>query len=259
VPPSIALKGRDGHDKHDGEQPQRGTRRRAPRRHPRRARHHQAGRHRPAPRQVSHPQDAAGHHRPRADRDGRRQRRRRGRHLRPGGPGLRHQAAVDAAAAGARAVCEPGDGAATRRGHRRRARAAHPGAVRQVLGRVQRHRPVHPEWADHRYRVHRKQSRAQLPRRAAGLGHRGRRRDRHRRGQHRQLPPLRAVLAGAVFLQSAASADLPDGSSAARRDRARSCRAAVPFGGQSLGLHAAGDRHRRHDHCPVAALLPAEL
>ena len=56
----------------------------------------------------------------------------------------------------------------------------------------------------------------------------GRRRDRHRRRQHRQLPPLRAVLAGAVLLQPAAGADLPDGASAARRDRPRSGRAALP-------------------------------
>ncbi len=128
--------------------------------------------------------------------------------------------AVDAVAAGPGALRQPGDGAAPRRGDGRRPCAPDPGAVRQVLGRLQRHRPVHPERGDHRHRVHRHQFRPWLSWRAARMGHRGRRRNRHCGRQHRQLPPFRAVLAGAVLLQPAAGADLSDGASAPRADRA---------------------------------------
>ena len=90
----------------------------------------------PAARPVRQAEDAAGDRRPRPDRDVRRQRRGRLLHLRAGRAELRHPAAVDAAAADPRALREPGDGAAARRGHRGRARPADPGAVREVLGRV---------------------------------------------------------------------------------------------------------------------------
>ncbi len=162
--------------------PPRRSRPRPHRRHRGRARHHPPGRHAARGTWKARACDADGDCRPRSDRHGRRQRCRRLQHLHPGRPELRHRAAVDAAAAGPGALRQPGDGAAPRRGDRRRPCAPDPGAVRQVLGRVQRHRPVHPERADHRHRVHRHQSRARLSRRAARLGHRG-------RGRHRSSPP----------------------------------------------------------------------
>ena len=179
----------------------------------------------------------------------------------PGRPELRHDAAVDAAAAGAGALRQPGDGAAPRRGDRRRPCAADLRALRQVLGRVQRHRPVPAQRADHRHRIHRHHSRrcdylgvpklagvvlaAVLIMAAASTG---------------RFPPVRALRAGAVCLQPAAGAAclcwcirrsaqvahdflmprLPQARKLSRRD-------------------AAGDRHRRHHRRAVAAVLPAEL
>ena len=107
------------------------------------------------------------------------------------------------------ALRQPGDGAAPRRGHRRRPRAADLRAVRQVLGRLQRHRPLPAQRADHRHRVHRHQPRRSTTSAcnkvvgvvvAAGADHRG--------GEHRRLPPLRALLDGAGVRQPAAGADL---------------------------------------------------
>ena len=62
---------------------------------------------------------------------------------------------VDAGAADPGPLRQPGDGAAPRRGHRRRPCAPHLRALRQVLGRVQRHRSVPAQRADDRHRVHR--------------------------------------------------------------------------------------------------------
>ena len=93
-------------------------------------------------------------------------------HLRPGRPELRHDAAVDAGAADSGSLRQPGDGAAPRRGHRRRPRAPHLRALRQVLGRVQRHRPLPAQRADHRHRVHRHRAGARLSRARQDRGRR---------------------------------------------------------------------------------------
>ena len=65
----------------------------------------------------------------------------------PGRAELRHHAVVDASPAGSGALRQPGDGAAAGCGDGCRARPADLRALRQVLGRVQRHRPVHPQRA----------------------------------------------------------------------------------------------------------------
>ncbi len=67
----------------------------------------------------------------------------------------------------------------------RRPCPADPGALRQILGRVQRHRPVPAERADDRHRVHRHQPRAGLSRGAADRRDRCGGGDHHRRGRHR--------------------------------------------------------------------------
>ena len=95
------------------------------------------------------------HRRAGPDRDGRRQRRGRGRHLRPGRAELRLQPALGAAAADPGADRQPGDGGPAGRGHRRRPRQADQRAVRPVLGLVQRRRPVPAQLPHHRHRVHR--------------------------------------------------------------------------------------------------------
>ena len=106
------------------------------RRHPRRVRHDPRGRHSAhgAPGGVA--AHAARDHRPGPHRDGRRQRRRRRLHLRPGRPELRAQPAVDAAAAHPGAHRQPGDGRPPRRGHRRRPRQVDQRALRASSGRV---------------------------------------------------------------------------------------------------------------------------
>ena len=145
-----------------------------------------------APRAALAGAGAAGDHRPGADRDGRRQRRRRRRDLLAGGPELRHEPAVGAAAADPGADRQPGDGRPARGGHRRRPRAADQRALRPLLGLVLGRRPVRPELPDDRHRVHRRQPRARLLRRLAV--HRGadRRGGADRDHRHRQLPQLGA-------------------------------------------------------------------
>ena len=106
-------------------------------------------------------------HRPGADRDGRRQRRRRRRDLLAGRPELRHEPAVGAAAADPGADRQPGDGRPPRRRHRRRSRAADQRALRALLGLVLGRRPVPAQLPDDRHRVHRRQPRARLLRRVA--------------------------------------------------------------------------------------------
>src|SRR5664280_560091 len=80
---------------------------------------------------AAHP---AGHHGPRPHRHGQRQRRRWCRHLRPGRPELRADAAVDFAPSHSRARRQPGDGGAPGRRHRCGPRPADQRAVREVLG-----------------------------------------------------------------------------------------------------------------------------
>ena len=197
-----------------------------------------------------------GHRRPRADRDGRRQRRRRRVHLRAGRAELRLHPAVDAAAADPGADRQPGDGGQARRGHRRRACPAHQRAVRPVLGLVQRRRPVHSQLPDHRHRVHRRLARPALfPRQPVHLGarHRGRPdRDHH----ERQLPPLGA---GDVRVHRGERDPGPARVPVApllRSDRLPLLRARRPGRGD-VDRGAAHHRHRGHHRRAVAALLPA--
>ena len=71
---------------------------------------------------------------------------------------------------------------------------SHPRAFRPVLGRFQRHRPLHVERADHRHRIHRGHPGRWLPGSAQGpVGDPGRC-GRRGRGEHRELPALRAHL-----------------------------------------------------------------
>ena len=97
-----------------------------------------------------------------ADRDGRRQRRRRRGDLLAGRTELRHEPALGADPADPGADRQPGDGRASRRGHRRRARQADQRALRPLLGLVLGRRPVPAELPDDRHRVHRRQPGARL-------------------------------------------------------------------------------------------------
>jgi len=195
-----------------------------------------------------------------ANRDDRRQRRRRVRHLRPGRPGLRHPAAVDPAAAGARALRQPGNGAAPGSGDRGRPRAADPGAVREVLGRVQLDRLVHSQLADARDRVHRRHAGRWVSRPAEGALSRAGGRGGHRGGVHRQLPPVRADRGRVLRRVAAADPGLRDGASARPTDgpRLRGAGHARRLRAASHG-DAAGHRDRRHHHRALAAVLPAVL
>src|SRR5207249_5209948 len=137
-------------------------RRPGPGRHPRRVRD-DPGQRRQPPAYVAPPHaDAARHRRPGSDRNGRRQRRRRRLHLRPGRAGLRLLAAMDAAPPDPRPDRQPGDGGTPRRGHRRRLREADPGALRPLLGLVLRGRDLPPELPDHQHRVHGRQPRRRV-------------------------------------------------------------------------------------------------
>ena len=109
-------------------------------------------------------QDPARHRGPGPHRHGRRQRRRRLQHLLAGGSELRHPPHVGPPAPRPRSLRQPGDGPAPGRRLRSRARPPHFRALRQVLGGVQRHRPLHPQRLDHRHRVHRDLARRGLPR-----------------------------------------------------------------------------------------------
>ncbi|SNB83606.1 hypothetical protein SAMN06265338_1285 [Rhodoblastus acidophilus] len=135
-------------------------------------------------------------------------------HLHSGRPELRRHSAVDAAAARPRALREPGDGAAPRRGRRRRPCAADPGALWQVLGRLFRHRPVPAQRVDRRHRIHRHRPGAELSRRLQAAGRVPRRAADHGGGEHRRFPPLRALLHGAGRRQPAAGPGFPGDPSA---------------------------------------------
>ena len=193
---------------------------RARRRHPGRVRDDPPARGGP-PRPALASAGAAGDHRPRADRDGRRQRRRRRRDLLASRSELRHQPAVGAAAARAGADRQPGNGRQARRGHRRRARPADHRAVRALLGLLLRRRPVHPELPHDRDRVHRRQPRARLPRRLQIR----RGPDRRRRAGHdhrqRQLPRLGARHVPVRVRELPRDPAVPHGAPAHRRGRQR--------------------------------------
>ena len=158
------------------------------------------------------------------------------------------------------ALRQPGDGAAPGRGHRRRPRAPDPRALRQVLGRLQRHRPVPAQRPDHRHRIHRHQPGAGLSRPAEDLGV--------------------VVGGGAVSWRRPA----PATSAASSASRWLWCFGSlllVPIflmvhpplgqvahdfvvpqtagGRQAQRRDAADHRHRRHHGRAVAAVLPAEL
>ncbi len=122
----------------------------------------------------------------------------------------------------------PGNGPAPRCGDRCRARSPDPRALRQVLGCIQRHRPLPLERAHHRHGVHWDLPRRLLSRSAQGpLGDR-----RHgchrRRGEHGKLPALRAALSDARGRIAPAHPHRPHGAPADRPGRARLRRAAHP-------------------------------
>ncbi len=122
---------------------------------------------------------------------------------------------------------QSGDGAAPGRRDRRRPCASDLRALRQVLGRVQRHRPVPAQLPDHRHRVHRHRAGARLPRPRQDHGRRRLRGAGHDRRQHRRLPALRALRDGPRLRQPPARADLFHGPSAARAGGARLRRSAI--------------------------------
>ena len=134
--------------------------------------------------------DLPGHRRSRPDRDGRRQRRRRRRDLRAGGPELRVQPALGAAAAGARAHRQPGNGRPPGCRGRHRSRQADLRAIRQVLGLVQRRRPVPAQFPYHRHRVHRHLAGDELLRRQSLHLRPDRRRPADRDHRERELQAL---------------------------------------------------------------------
>ncbi len=199
---------------------------------------------------------AAGDHRPRPDRDGRRQRRRRCRDLLAGRPEVRDEPAVGAAAAGSRADRQPGDGRAARGGDRRRSREADQGALRALLGLLLGLRPLRPELPDDRHGVHRGQPRARLLR---DLGvHRGADRRRRARRDHREreLPHLGARDVRVRLREPARDPAVPALASEARADPPRLRRPRDP-GRRDLDGRPADHRSRRHDGRPLAAVLPA--
>ena len=163
-----------------------------------------------APRETVETPDhnAARDHRPRPDRDGRGQRCRGLRDLRPGRADLWHHAAVDARAPDTGSLCQSGDGAPARRRHRRRPCPPDLRTLRQVLGRIQRRRSFPAQRADDRDRVHRHQPRARLSR-----SEQSRRRPRRRRSgdacrEHGGFPAVRALHLDAGVREPAAAADL---------------------------------------------------
>ncbi|CAM2163657.1 hypothetical protein BLAT2472_130091 [Burkholderia latens] len=205
------------------------------------------------------PAHAARDRRPRPHRDGRRQRCRRVRHLYAGRPELRHDAAVDAAAARAGVVREPGNGAAPRCGDGRRPCAADFRTLRQVLGRVQRDRPVPAQRVDDRHRIHRHHVRAGFLRAPEGRGRVRRGRADDGGGEYRRFQALRAVCDRAVRAEPAARAGARVDPSAGVADVARLLRAELACAREAVRRDAARDRHRRYHGCAVAAVLPAKL
>ncbi len=123
--------------------------------------------------------------------------------------------------AGAGPVRQPGNGLAPWRSFRSGPRQAYPRALRQVLGRLQCHRPVYLERAHDRYRVHRRDVGRRLPRPAQAAfrspGGRGRRRG----SQHGQFPPLREGLLDTRRRVAGADPDLPGRPSAGDPDAAQ--------------------------------------
>ena len=178
----------------------------------------------------------------------------------PGRPELRHDAAVDAARCCPGALRQPGDGAAPGRGDRRRPRAADLRALRQVLGRVQRHRPVPAQRADHRHRVHRHHARRSttsgLPKIWASSSRRCAIMAAASTGNFRRFERFSMVLVfGSLLLVPIFFMVHPP----LGAGRARSRRSAAARRRQAQRRDAADHRHRRHHGRAVAAVLPAEL
>ena len=200
--------------------------------------------------------DPAGHRRSRDHRDGRRQRRRRGGHLRPGRPELRLLPAVGAAAAGPGAHRQPGNGGPARRGHRGRARPVDQRTLRPRLGLVLGRRPVPAQLPDDRHRVHRHHPGRRLHRRlqircGADLGG-GAGRDHG----NRQLPALGAGHVRLHRRHPAADPDAADVAPAVGACGEVLC-GAKHLGWRELGCGAADHRHRRHHRGALAAVFPA--
>ena len=207
--------------------------------------------------------DAARHPRPRPDRHGRRQRRRRLRRpTRQAGQNYGTTLLWTLAAADPGALRQPGDGAAARRGDRRRPCAADLRALRQVLGRVQRHRSVPAQRADHRHRVHRHRARARLSRAAARSS--GVVRRRRCSSWPRSAPATSAASSASpmVLVLRAACCSCRSLSWSIRRSprwRTTSSFRNCPQDGKLSDVMLLDHRHRRHHGRALAAVLPAEL
>ena len=202
------------------------------------------------------PGRAAGDHRSRADRDGRRQRCGRRRHLFAGGTELRDQPDVGAAAADPGADRQSGDGRQARRGDRGRSREADHRALRPLLGLLLGRRPVPAQLPDDRHRVHRRDARARLLRRLQVRRRADRGGGADLADRERQLPLLGALdvrVRGRQLARDPAVLPRPPA------DRRRGARLRDPRhrGRRELDLGAVDHRHGRNHGRSVAAVLPA--
>ena len=208
---------------------------------------------------VCQAEDAAGDHRAGAHRHGGRQRRRRVWDLHPGWAELRYPPFVDAVATRAGPLRQPGDGATSGRSLGSWPCQADPGKVREVLGGVQRDRPVHPERADDRDRVHRRDIGRRLPRAAEDPLCGARRSSRCRRCQYGKLSPLREDLSRAGGRIARAHPDIPDGPPAGNSNGPEFRRTGTATRGSAIYSDAPHNRNSRYDCGPLAAFLPAVL
>ena len=104
--------------------------------------------------------------------------------------------------------------------------------VRQVLGRLQRHRSFSPQCADHRHRVHRHRPGPRLSRRLQGTRRGARRRTDRDRPRRRRFPPFRALRDGARLRKPPSRAGLPHRPSRSHRSRATCVVPRLPEGGK---------------------------
>ena len=163
---------------------------------------------------------------------------------------------VDTASSDPRPHRQPGDGGASGGRVRRRPRQTHQRALRQVLGRLLRRRPLRPQLPDDRHRVHRHPPRLGLLRRERlHLGAGGGDRIGGHDGQ-RQLPALGAVHARVRGGQLPGD---PAGDLLTPPRRTGPAPLRGPRRGRrlQLDLGPAHHRHRGHDGGPMAAVLPA--